>query len=72
MFDGLLFSERAGIFGDLSVLAYQYIDLEKSSKYLEYIEENYNEADEPKKEIDPYILDQMNKYTLYKDSRKND
>jgi hypothetical protein len=72
MFDGLLFCERAGIFGDLSVLAYQYLNLEKSPKYLEYIEENYTDTDEIKKEIDPYILDQMNKYTLYKDSRKND
>lgn len=74
IFNGL-FSNN--VLGDLVVLAYKYIDLEKSSTYLEYLEDNYGDLEEDeiaKKEnkIDPYILDQMNKYTMYKNNRKED
>jgi hypothetical protein len=76
MFDGL-FLIKEGLLGDLIILAYQYTDLEKSSRYLQYLEENYNDLDDDpiskkEKNIDPYILDQMNKYTTYKNSRKDD
>jgi hypothetical protein len=44
--------------------------------YLEYVEDNSSDLDDEitkkEKNIDPYILDHMNKYISYKNSRKED
>ena len=76
IFNELFSNGNNNILGDLIVLAYQYIDLEKSSTYLKYLEDNYNESDDEvtkkEKNIDPYILDQMNKYTSFKNNRKEE
>jgi hypothetical protein len=74
--DDLFTNCASELFGGLVVLAYQYIDLEKSSTYLQYLEDNYSNSDDEdtkkEKKIDPYILDQMNKYTSFKNSRKEE
>uniref|UniRef100_A0A6C0D7A8 Uncharacterized protein n=1 Tax=viral metagenome TaxID=1070528 RepID=A0A6C0D7A8_9ZZZZ len=74
--DDLFANCASQLFGCLIVLAYQYINLEKSSTYLQYLEDNYSNSDDEQskkeKNIDPYILDQMNKYTSFKNSRKEE
>jgi len=76
IFDGLFFSKEGGILGKIILLTYQYINLEKSVAYLEYVEDNSSDLDDDitkkEKNIDPYILDHMNKYISYKNSRKED
>lgn len=58
-------------------LVWAYIDLDSSATYIDYmnsIEEPDSEDEYTKKlkKIDPYILDQMNKYSGFKNSRKDD
>ena len=76
IFDGLFFSKEGGFLGKIILLAYQYTNLEKSVAYLEYVEDNSSDLDDEitkkEKNIDPYILDHMNKYISYKNSRKED
>lgn len=77
IFDGLFFTSEGGFLGKIILLAYQYTNLEKSVAYLEYVEDNSSDLEDDEitkkeKNIDPYILDHMNKYISYKNSRKED
>lgn len=62
---------------EIQNIIWAYIHLEKSTAYNEYMkefEESDSEDEMTKKlnKIDPYILDQMNKYQTFKNTRKED
>lgn len=50
----------------LEAVIWECIDLKKSPKYLQYIEDSYESEDEQeKKKEDPYLLDTRNEYMRY-------
>ena len=62
---------------EIQNIIWAYINLEKSTAYINYmddLEESDSDDEITKKlnKIDPYILDQMNKYQTFKNTRKED
>jgi len=63
-----LFIHNETLLPQFMILTWEYIHLEISSTYKEYIKDNYSENENVTKEqnIDPYILDQLNHHKFNK------